>query len=309
MDDRLVRQATFAWLDEQVDIHGYSLSRTLLANGFELRGERIRLVGPQGIFKPKCLELPVSITTIAGGPYSDSFRPDGLLSYSYRGIDPLHRDNVGLRHCMQQRKPLVYLHGIEPATYVPAWPVFIVGDDEMALTFTVAVDDAVAIRQLDALAPESKESSLQADSTIRRGYITRLTRQRIHQQAFRERVLHAYRQQCALCRLKHDVLLDAAHIVPDSDPEGEPVTSNGISLCKLHHAAFDKHVLAIRPDYVIEIRRDLMEESDGPMLKHGLQGLHQQSIVLPTRDDHRPNRLALEKRYQRFKSAMSDSQG
>ncbi len=207
--------------------------------------------------------------------------------------------------CLQRRKPLVYFHGIEKGTYVPAWPVFIVGADDRALTFTVAVDDALALRQLETLAAES---SVQADSEIRRGYITRLARQRIHQQAFRERVLHAYREQCALCRLKHGVLLDAAHIVPDSDPEGEPVTSNGISLCKLHHAAFDKHFLAIRPDYVVEIRRDLLEETDGPMLKHGLQGLHHQAIVVPSREDQKPEQVALERRYQRFKDALLGSQ-
>lgn len=304
MDDPSVRQATFAWLDEQTDIYGYSLDRTLLAKGFEFQSEQIRLVGPQGIFKPRCLELPLSITTVAGGPYADSFRPDGLLSYRYRGTDSRHRDNVGLRTCMQQRKPLVYLHGIEKGTYVPAWPVFIVGADDSLLTFTVAVDDALALRQLETL---PAGSSVQSDSEIRRGYITRLARQRIHQQAFRERVLHAYREQCALCRLKHGVLLDAAHIVPDSDPEGDPVTSNGISLCKLHHAAFDRHFLAIRPDYVVEIRRDLLEETDGPMLKHGLQGLHHQAIVLPSREDQKPNRLALEQRYRRFKDASLES--
>ena len=305
MDDRSVRQATFAWLDEQTEIHGYSLERSLLARGLAFQGEQVRLVGPQGIFKPRCLDLPLSITTVAGGPYADSFRPDGLLSYRYRGTDPQHRDNVGLRTCMQQRKPLVYFHGIDKGMYVPAWPVFIVGADDRALTFTVAVDDALALRQMETL---PAESSVRSDSEIRRGYITRLTRQRIHQQAFRERVLHAYREQCALCQLKHGVLLDAAHIVPDSDPEGEPVTSNGISLCKLHHAAFDKHFLAIRPDYVVEIRRDLLEETDGPMLKHGLQGLHHQTIVLPSRDNQKPDRLALEKRYQRFKDALSESQ-
>jgi putative restriction endonuclease len=280
-------------------MHGYSLDRSLLAVGFVFEGEQIRLVGPQGIFKPRCLELPLSITTVAGSPYSDSFRPDGLLSYRYRGTDPQHRDNIGLRQCMRERRPLVYLHGIEKGTYVPAWPVFIVGDEELALTFTAAVDDTLALRNLDAL---PAESSVQSDPAIRRGYITRLARQRIHQQAFRERVLTAYRQQCALCRLKHGVLLDAAHIVPDSDPEGEPVTSNGVSLCKLHHAAFDRHFLAIRPDYRVEIRRDLLDETDGPMLKHGLQGLHHQEIVLPSRDDQKPNRVALEQRYERFKA-------
>lgn len=297
MDDYQVRQAAFAWLDEQTDGYGYTLDRTLLAEGFAFQGEEIRLVGPQGIFKPKCLELPLSITAVAGGPYADSFRPDGLLNYRYRGNDPQHRDNIGLRNCMRQGRPLVYLHGVGKGAYVPAWPVFIVGDEERALTFVVAVDDALALRE--AL---PSENSVQASSEIRRGYITRLVRQRIHQQAFRERVLRAYRDQCAICRLKHGVLLDAAHIVPDSHPDGEPMASNGVSLCKLHHAAFDRHFLAIRPDYVVEIRPDLLDETDGPMLKHGLQGLHHQAIVVPSREEQKPNRQALEQRYQRFRS-------
>ena len=173
-------------------------------------------------------------------------------------------------------KPLVYLHGIDEGIYVPAWPVFIVADDPRELTFTAAVDDALALRNLGAL---TAHDSVQDDSDIRRGYITRLVRQRIHQQAFRERVLQAYRQQCALCRLKHGVLLDAAHIVPDSDPEGEPVTSNGISLCKLHHAAFDRNFLAIRPDYIVEIRLDLLDETDGQCLSTDFRGCISQQWI------------------------------
>jgi putative restriction endonuclease len=155
----------------------------------------------------------------------------------------------------------------------------------------------VSLQQFDTL---PANASVQQDAQIRRGYITALTKRRIHQQAFRERVLTAYRQQCALCRLKHGALLDAAHIVPDSDPEGEPVTSNGIALCKLHHAAFDRHFLAVRSDYRVEIRSDVLEETDGPMLKHGLQGLHLQLITVPSDVASQPNREALESRYQRF---------
>jgi len=139
-----------------------------------------------------------------------------------------------------------------------------------------------------------------AVANIRRGYITATVRQRIHQAAFRERVIDAYRQQCALCRLKHDELLDAAHILADADPEGEPVVPNGIALCKLHHAAFDHFFLSVRPDYMIEIRRDVLQETDGPMLKHGLQGMHGQQIQLPTRMVLRPSPALLEQRHRRF---------
>ena len=58
-----------------------------------------------------------------------------------------------------------------------------------------------------------------------------------------------------LDRACHAELLDAAHIVPDAD-EGEPVIPNGLALCKLHHAAFDRYFLGVRPDYVLQVRPD-----------------------------------------------------
>jgi len=125
----------------------------------------------------------------------------------------------------------------------------------------------------------------------------------LHQRKFRERVLDAYREQCALCRLRHSELLDAAHIIPDGEPGGEPVVENGIALCKLHHAAFDGFFLGIRPDYVVEVRSDILLEDDGPMLRHGLQGLHGARILLPRSKKSRPSADRLEVRYDRFLEA------
>jgi putative restriction endonuclease len=133
--------------------------------------------------------------------------------------------------------------------------------------------------------------------------VTRLVRQRFHQQAFRERVLAAYREYCAVCRLHHQELLDAAHIVADSDPEGEPRVPNGLALCRLHHSAFDCHILGVSPDYRVEVRLDILEEIDGPMLKHGLQGFHGAQLLLPNLKALMPDRQALEERYARFRNA------
>jgi len=296
--DARVRSAAFDWLADQVARHGDVLPRSVLALGFLLGGARVPLVGPQGIFKPRILhDAPLSITTAPAGPYDDAFGADGLLRYRYRGTDPQHPDNRSLRLAMDRRLPLVYFHGIVPGRYLAAWPVFVVADEPGRLTFSVAVDNAshVGLRAGDP-APEVHEND-----AARRRYATAVVRLRLHQRTFRERVLEAYQRQCAFCRLRHDELLDAAHIIPDSDPAGEPVVRNGIALCALHHAAFDRYFLGLRPDWVLEVRRDILTESDGPTLVHALQGLHGTRIVLPRRPSLQPARELVEARYERFR--------
>ena len=143
-----------------------------------------------------------------------------------------------------------------------------------------------------------------AETEIRRRYITATIRQRLHQRSFRERVLRAYREQCTLCRLRHMELLDAAHIIPDHDEGGDPKVTNGLSLCKIHHAAFDRQFIGITPDYEVEVRADILEEEDGPMLRWGLQEMHGKRLLLPGRKEERPDRDLLDKRYQLYKTAV-----
>ncbi len=297
--DRRVRLAAFNWLADQVRIQGDVLPRSLLAEGFEFENYRVPLVGPQGIFKPKLLpQMPLSITTTPEGPYDDSFGSDGLLLYRYRGTDPQHRDNAGLRMAFFRKAPLIYFHGVVPGKYLAVWPVFIVADDPQGLTFKVAVDDL----SLVDLEQKEETSISEPASNARRIYLTAVVKQRLHQRGFRERVLRAYREQCAFCRLRHLELLDAAHIIPDGEPGGEPTVNNGISLCKFHHAAFDRLLLGVRPDLIIEVRRDILKEKDGPMLIHGLQGLHLKQILVPRSAGLRPNPDLLDRRYQVFRT-------
>jgi putative restriction endonuclease len=240
-------------------------------------------------------EAPLSISTIPGGPYDDSIGSGGALKYRYRGTDPAHPDNRRLRLAMEQQLPLVWFWRVQPGQYLASFPVYIVGDHPEQLTFDVQVDDPIAI------APPPAESFVSEDrAAIRREYITSLVRRRVHQQAFRARVIEAYRTHCAFCRLRHQELLDAAHITADAEFSGEPVVSNGLSLCKLHHAAFDRHFLTVRPDYTIEVRPSILEESDGPMLIHALQGLHGQPIYLPREASLQPDRDRLEERHAAF---------
>ncbi len=299
--DHRVRLAAFRFLTEQTQFHGEVLSRETLAAGFRHEGSRVPLIGPQGIFKPAILpEMPLTITTVPVGegrhrPYADDMGPDGLLRYRYRGADPGHRDNVGLRLAMTRRVPLIYLYGVVPGHYLPIWPVYIVGDDPPNLCFRVAVDDAQH-------ATVGREVS-DATAELRRQYVTAVTQRRLHQESFRQRVLRAYQVQCAICRLRHAELLEAAHILPDGHPQGEPIVPNGLALCKLHHAAFDRHLLGVRPDLVVEVRRDILREGDGPMLKHGLQGFQDSRILVPHAERLRPKPDFLAERYALFRQA------
>ena len=303
--DSRIRTATFDWLSGQVDRFGDVLPRSALAEGFEIDGRRVPLLGPQGIFKPAVLDVPLSITTTPHGPYDDAFGSDGYLRYRYRGTDPAHPDNRGLVFAMEERISLVYFHGIVPGKYVAAWPVFVVAANPAHLTFSIAVDDVlysglqVPGRDIGLVREDGEEA--------RRRYITAVVKGRLHQRAFRERVLTAYRHACAFCRFKHEELLDAAHITGDAEPNGEPVVRNGISLCRLHHAAFDRHFLGLTPDFRIEVRRDLLEEEDGPTLLHGIQGLQGTTMRLPRRVGDRPDVERVLARYRRFQEAARAS--
>jgi putative restriction endonuclease len=249
--DLAVRLAAFRFLAEKTRVHGSALPWDVLLRGFDFDGHRVPLVSPQGIFKPQIMDLPLSITTAAPSgrrdrPYDDGFDDDGFIHYRYRGTDPQHRDNVGLREAMLRRTPLVYLHGLVVGLYEVIWPVVVVGDDLGTLSFTVSPEDQHHVQSvLDA----GDELSADPEGALRRRYAARQVHQRLHQGAFRARVLHAYREQCAICRLNLTDLLDAAHIVGDREEMGEPHIPNGLSLCKLPHRTARAPVSRRAPDW------------------------------------------------------------
>jgi putative restriction endonuclease len=301
--DAEVRQRAFQFLDDLRETHGNALPRAVLAQGFDFKGARVPFIGPQGIFKPAVLpSMPLSITTVPvnprkARPYEDSVAEDGVIHYKYRGTDPSHADNAGLREAMRRQVPLVYFFGLVPGRYYAEYPVFVVGDDPADLSFKVQVDDRRAILNTHEGVAESTTAAI-------REYLTVVAQKRVHQEEFRARVLRAYRECCAVCRLRHAELLEAAHILPDRHPRGHPVVPNGLSLCKIHHAAFDRNILGIRPDLVVEIREDILEEEDGPMLRHGLQELHgNQLLVVPRAREQKPDPARLEERYEVFRQA------
>lgn len=294
-----IRLAAFRWLTDLRERSGDVLSRSALLTGFAFRDRQIGLMSPQqGIWKPAMSRLPLSITTTLNGPYRDAFNEQrGEIDYAYQGSNPDRWDNAGLRQAMREQKPLVYFHPVVfPGRYIASYPVFVVRDDEASLRFSVQLDAPSSITRLES-------EAIGEDRHIRRAYYTSTVRRRVHQASFRESVLMAYGQMCTLCRLRHTELLDAAHIVADSDPEGEPRVSNGLALCKLHHAAFDNFFLTVTPEYRVEVQKSLLLETDGPMLVVGLQAIHGQTIQLPRVVQQRPDQEQLARRLDRFWAA------
>ena len=302
--DLAVRTRASAFLREQSCVHVDGIPWSILSKGFDFDGHRVPLASQQGIFRPAVCRLPLSIRTapIVEGrdrPYEDEQSPEGLLLYKYRGTDRSHRENEGLREAMRTRRPLIYLYGLTRGWYDAVWPAYVVHDDPGSLTFTVALGVQEA-----ALSGPLAGASIEMEGEDTRRWVTRQSVVRLHQKSFRLRVMLAYRERCAICRLGRRALLEAAHILPDGSPRGLAIVPNGLSLCRLHHAAFDADVLGVSPDLRVEIRTDVLKEKDGPMLVHGLQGFHGARVAhLPRSEKDRPRREFLAERYEKFRKA------
>lgn len=292
-----IRQAAMEWLDQRSSPDSRLFRFEELAE-FTFEGRRVPLMDRQrGIRKPAHMTAALSIRTTFTPPgqvppYEDAAGPDGLQRYKYRGADPDHPENVALRAALRERVLLIWFVGVAPGDYLPVYPVSVVAEETDKIQFVVAVDAAQALIPVGA----------HLDDTQRR-YVERLTKQRLHQPVFRAQVLRAYDYRCAVCRLKYTTLLDAAHILPDGHPRGLPVVPNGLSLCKIHHAAFDQNLIGVRPDLIVEVRRDVRTDADGPMLLHGLQEMDGTRLVVPTSRTAQPDPSRVEERYQEFRRA------
>jgi putative restriction endonuclease len=264
--------------------------------------ERIPLVNPQrGIFKPQRMQFLLSIRTVfprtgAKVWYDDQrkvhqqiYQGDELIDYAFMGTNPDAADNRWLREAMEHRIPIIYFLGVAPGLYQPIVPTYVVGWDARGLKASIAFG------AVEATAAEYPGTA------VERRYALREVKQRLHQASFREAVIAAYGGRCAISGLPEVRLLDAAHIVSDShEVLGQPVVPNGLPLSKIHHAAFDAHLLGVDPDFRIHVSRRLLTLKDGPMLEL-LKTVHGARLHLPSRDKDRPDRERLMARFDVFR--------
>jgi len=123
----------------------------------------------------------------------------------------------------------------------------------------------------------------------------------LHQASFRDSVLAAYDHRCATSNLPHDHLLDAAHIMADAhELLGQPLVANGIALSKIHHAAFDNHLMGIAPDDRVHVSERLLMLHDGPLLEQSLKAVAG-ALIRPRHKQYHPDRDRLAIRFEQFK--------
>jgi putative restriction endonuclease len=191
----------------------------------------------------------------------------------------------------QQQIPIIYFLGTSPGRYQPIIPTAIVGWQPERLRVDLAFGIVVGA-SAQATLPPSPE----------RRYGLREIKARLHQVSFRDAVLSGYGGRCAICHLPEPRLLDAAHIIMDADEQlGQPVISNGLPPTKIHHAAFDAHLIGIDPDFCVHVSDRLLEIHDGPFLELGLKGIVGQVIQLPRRTEDYPHRERLALRFEEFR--------
>jgi putative restriction endonuclease len=301
--DREMRTAAFIHVRRMLEIRD-PLTSEDLKQGFPFQGERIPLVNPRrGIFKPQHMKYLLSIKTVVPREharvwYDDQraaheqiYQGDETIEYSFMGNNPEAADNRWLREAMQNRIPLIYFLGTHPRHYYPIIPATIVGWDPKALCAEVSVG------LLGELRPDPQETALE------RRYALRQVKARLHQTLFRAAVIAAYGGRCALSGLPETTLLDAAHITADGhELLGQPVVNNGLPLSKLHHAAFDSHLIGINPDCKIVVSHRLLNTKDGPTLE-ALKSLHGNEVMPPRRAKDRPDKERLSLRFASFLEA------
>jgi putative restriction endonuclease len=297
MRDEMLRAACFASLDVLCAQFGEDIPyRGGLDRGFPHGGRRVPFLSPQkGIFRAAAQTGPaaLSINTSSQSPYGDAEVDEGYL-YAYRSGPIDQPDNRALREAYVLKVPVVYFVATRPGWYRPLYPYYIAGDDTVGRQVLVSPGEMVG--SID------EREAVPLESAVERRYAVRTTRVRLHQAVFRGRVLRAYASTCTICRLKESRLLDAAHISGDLEAQGEPIIPNGLSLCSIHHRAFDNDLVGVSADYHVHVSRRLLEDEDGPMLEL-LKAFHGQSILLPARAGWRPDQERLDERFARFAEA------
>lgn len=165
---------------------------------------------------------------------------------------------------------------------------------ENGLSLHNADEDAQEVSNL-AMACSAEERSFldssKNDIQAARRYDLVQTMRAYRDARFQPAVLRAYRYRCAVCGWAMK-LVDAAHIIPVSCPESTDEVTNGLALCRLHHAAYDNGLLGVQSDYSIAINPQYLERLKSLKLEDGFEEFKSSlpdKIIVPVEREVRPS--------------------
>ena len=292
LDDDLIRLAALQRVRELRDLWGDSIPEAELARGFRYAQDVVLLKGPQGIFKPRQLsDGPLTIMSTLGSRYEDELMDEAnVLRYDYAPPSREH-ENVGLKNLMAAAKPVILLKQVKAKPrpeYMVVAPLFVEGFDDRRRQFTLST-------RAD-LAPRTDTQAGLVVREIQKAYGETTVQTRLHQAYFRRDVLLVHRNRCCVCELRVRPLLQGAHIVADADAMGVPSVQNGLSLCSLHHGAYDRGIVRIKSDYTIRVEQEWISSED-QFAQQALSAFDGRQILLPSDPAHRPSPEFLSWRY------------
>ena len=117
---------------------------------------------------------------------------------------------------------------------------------------------------------------------------------KIREPGFRRTIMRIYDYTCAVCELQiltlnGESVTEAAHIIPFTKSNNDDVR-NGISLCKLHHWAFDRYLFSVDEAYSVIVSELFSEQGPSEFQLSTLDG---KGILLPNRNELYPAQEAL----------------
>lgn len=107
------------------------------------------------------------------------------------------------------------------------------------------------VRQSDAANDDETDSHMESVE----GLLTISHSRTKRDPLFRKIICEAYDYRCAMCGIQLD-LIEAAHIVPHAHDKGTDEIGNGISLCVLHHKAYDRSLIYFNERFEISINQE-----------------------------------------------------
>ena len=305
-----MRAAAFAVARRLQDENG-GLSRADLINGFRWGDGRIRLdAHVEGIWKPKEMDGVLSIKTAwprrrreRPALYADQrqalrehFEAADVLDYNFQRGGPDQRRNQWLLDAKLRRIPIMYLMATSPGFYQAFLPAYIVEWDDVRHVAKVAF---------------GFDSPPETERERRIGIA--IARRQFDHAGFREDVLAAYRERCAISGVAGRSHVSAAELAPAYGPASALPggASAGVALSKLHRSAFNADLLGIDPDgrvhvseraaeYRVKTARKPQPET---LMIEALLSVDGATISQPARFEHRPDRELLDRRFQQFQQA------